>query len=163
MCVVIDSDTFSEISDNNNQDFEPLRKWISQDGHTVIHGGSQYEEELSNHNKFRRYLKGLERAGITHKVNDQEVNETQKFLKSNFVLAKYNDHHIAAILFVSGCRVVSSHDQGLHQLIKSCCSSGGKSLIIGHMRNLMVNKPKIYQNESHKSFLNDSSVSHCCI
>lgn len=163
MCVVIDADTFSEISDNNNKDFEPLRSWISQEGHTVIYGGSKYEEELSNHSKFLRYLKGLEHAGSTHKLNGQEVDNTQVFLERNFVLAKYNDHHIVAILFISGCKVASSHDQGFHKLIKSCCSSGGKSLIKGYMPHLMVNKTKIYQKESHKSFLDDRSVSRCCI
>lgn len=163
MCVVIDADTFSEISDNDNKDFEPLRKWVSQDRHTVIHGGSKYEEELSKHSKFRRYLKGLASAGSTYKLNDQEVNGTRTFLESNFVSTKYNDHHIAAIIFISGCKVVSSHDQGLHQLIKKCCSNNGKSLITRSMPNLIVNKAKIYQEESHKSFLKDNSISHCCI
>lgn len=163
MCVVIDADTFSEISDGNNEDFEPLRNWISQDGHTVIYGGSKYAEELSNHGKFRAYLRELEHAGSTRKLSDQEVDDTREFLKRNFVLAQYNDHHIAAILFVSGCRVVSSHDKGCHQLIQDCCSHSGRSVIMKQLPNLSVNRPKIYQNKSHESFLSDSSVSKCCI
>jgi len=163
MCVVIDADTFSEISDGSNEDFEPLRNWISQDGHTVIYGGSQYARELSNQGKFRTYLRELEHAGSTHKLGDQEVDDTREFLKRKFVLARYNDHHIAAILFVSGCRVVSSHDQGFHQLIQSCCSHNGRSLIMRQLPNLRVDRPKIYQDKSHKSFLNESGVSRCCI
>lgn len=163
MCVVIDADTFSEVSESNNQNFEPLRKWIERDGHTVIHGGSRYKEELSNHGKFRRYLKGLDKVGRAHKLDDKDVDDTQNFLENKFVLASYNDHHIVAILFISGCMVVSSHDQGFHKLIKNCCNSSGKRRIINDMPSLKVNKPKIYQKEKHKSFLNDSNVYHCCI
>ncbi len=163
MCVVIDADTFSEISENNNKDFEPLRNWISQEGHTVIHGGSKYKKQLSNYGKFRSYLKELEHAGLTHILPKQEVDNTQEFLERNFILTDFNDHHIVAILFVSGCRVVSSHDEGLHKLIKRCCKNSGKYIIMKSMPNLKVKKPKIYQKESHKSFLNDSSISRCCI
>jgi len=161
MCVVIDADSFSEISDGNNKDFEPLRNWISKKGHTVIHGGSEYAKQLSKHSKFRTYLRELEHAGNTYKLNDQEVDNTQVFLAQSFVSAAYNDHHIASILFVSGCRVVSSHDHGLHRLIHDCCSNSGR--IIRQLPNLMINNPRIYQDRSHKSFLNDGSVSHCCV
>lgn len=162
MCIVIDADTFSEISDGDNKDFEPLRNWIRKKGHTVIHGGSRYGEHLRNHGRFRMYLKDLERAGRTHQLDDVKVNNAQAFLKKNFISKAYNDHHIAAILFVSRCRVVSSHDQGLHRLIEDCCSNSGRR-IIGQLPTLTVSIPKIYQDKSHKSFLNDGSVSHCCV
>lgn len=163
MCVVIDADIFSEISDGDNKEFEPLRNWISRKGHKVIHGGSEYAKQLSKHGKFVRYLAGLDRAGNPpHRLDDKRVDDTQVFLEENFVLAPYNDHHIAAILFVSGCRVVSSHDEGLHRLIKECCSNSGKK-ILRNMPNLMVNDPKIYQDESHKSLLNQRSVFNCCV
>ena len=162
MCVVIDTDTFSEISDDDNKDFDPLRNWISKKGHTVIHGGSKYGEELGNHDKFRRYLRGLERAGHTHQLDNAKVDNAQVFLEQNFVSAKYNDHHIVAILFVSRCRVLSSHDQGLHKLIQDCCSNSGRK-IIRQVATLTVNIPKIYQDKSHKPFLMDNSVAHCCI
>ena len=164
MCVVIDADTFSEISDVNSKDFEPLRNWISQEGHTVIHGGSEYKKHLSKHSKFLRYLADLDRAGNPpHRLDAEEVDNTEVFLKRNFVSVAYNDHHIAAILFVSGCRVVSSHDRGFHRLIQNCCNNSGKSIIIRHLPRLMVNRPRIYQYKTHKSFLNDGSVSHCCV
>ena len=162
MCVVIDADTFSEISDESNKDFKPLRNWISQEGHTVIHGGSEYKEHLKNHGKFRGYLKDLWRAGSTQKLNDEEIDNTEVFLQTNFVKAKYNDHHIVAILLVSGCKVVSSHDQGLHELIKDCWSSGGK-MKIEDVTILLDNRPVIYQYQSHKVLLDRRSVSHCCI
>jgi hypothetical protein len=170
MCVVIDASTFGEICDDNNKEFEPLRNWISGKGHKVIHGGSKYKEELLKHGKFLGYLAGLDRAGNpSHKLDTKKVDDTQVFLEQNFTSKAYNDHHIAAILFVSGCRVVSSHDQGLHQLIEECCSSNGSKIIkngskiIESVTNLMNNKPRIYQDSSHKSFLNNRSVSHCCV
>jgi hypothetical protein len=163
MCVVIDANTFGEITDGNNRDFEPLRDWISQKGHTVIHGGSEYAKELSRHGKFLSYLSELDRAGNPpYRLDTGEVDNAEVFLKQNFVSVAYNDHHIAAILFVSGCRVVSSHDQGLHRLIQDCCSNNGKG-IIKRLPKLTVNDPKIYQDRSHKSFLNHRSVSRCCV
>lgn len=162
MCAVIDTDTFSEISDGDNKDFAPLRNWISKKEHTVIHGGSKYGEELGNHQKFRTYLRELERAGHTHQLDNAEVDNAQAFLKQNFVSAAYNDHHIVAILFVSRCRVASSHDRGLHRLIQECCSPRGRK-IIGQLPALTVNIVKIYQDKSHESFLNDGSVSRCCV
>lgn len=166
MCVVIDADTFSEICDDNNQDFEPLRNWISQEGHTVIHGGSEYKKHLSKHGKFVEYLNELARAGNPpHKLDTKKVDDTETFLKQNIVSVsrKYNDHHIAAILFVSGCRVVSSHDEGFHQLIDKCCNSRGRTIILRGMPHLMVNRPRIYQCEKHKLFLRYGNVSSCCV
>lgn len=163
MCVVIDADTFTEISDDNDEEFKPLRKWIEQKEHTVIHGGSEYAKQMGKHGKFVRYLAGLDRAGNPpHRLDTEIVDSTQEFLERSFILATYNDHHIAAILFVSGCRVVSSHDKGLHRLIKECCSNDGKN-ILKNMPNLMVNSPRIYQDKSHEAILKERSVSHCCV
>ena len=164
MCVVIDADTFSEISDDSDKDFEPLRNWISQERHTVIHGGSEYAKQLSRHSKFLNYLMELNRAGNPpHKLDTDEVNVTEALLKQKFVSVRYNDHHIAAILFVSGCRVVSSHDGGFHRLIQDCCSHKGRSAILRDKPCLMINRPRIYQYEAHKSFLGHRSVSRCCV
>jgi len=163
MCVVIDADIFSEISDGDNKEFEPLRNWISRKGHKVIHGGSEYAKQLSKHSKFLGYLAELDRAGNPSYVLDsKKVDSTQVFLEQNFKSKEYNDHHIAAILFLSGCRVVSSHDQGLHELIEKCCSNNGRR-IIKNVPNLMINKIRIYQESNHRSFLEHKSVNHCCV
>lgn len=162
MCVVIDADVFSEISDEKNGDFEPLRKWIEEDGHRIVHGGSEYAKQLARHGKFVAYLAELGRAGNPAlKLNGNEVDKTEALLKQNFVSVRYNDHHVAAILFVSGCRVVASHDRGLHRLIRSC-SNNGKRRILGAMPHLMVNRPRIYQCEGHGAFLKNRSLCSCC-
>lgn len=164
MCVVIDTDVFGKISNGSNKDFEPLRNWIRKQGHAVIHGGSEYARQLSKHSNFRRYLRGLERAGNRpHRLDNRKVDDTQVFLEEHFVSRKYNDHHIAAIMFVSGCRLISSNDSGLHELIKACCRSSGKKRILRGMSGLMVNEARIYQDRSHKSLLKQKSVYTCCV
>lgn len=162
MCVVFDTDTFGEVSDNSNEDFEPLRNWISRERHTVIYGGSEYLRQLRKSGPFRRYLRGLEKTGQIHTLNGQVIDRTAVFLANRFISKNYNDHHIVAILLISGCKVVSSHDQGLHELIKDCWSSGGK-MKIEDATILLDNRPVIYQDQSHKVNLNRRSVSHCCI
>lgn len=163
MCVVFDADTFSEISDSNNDDFEPIRRWIRQDNHKVLYGGTKYKKELEKHSKFRRYLKGLSAIGNAHKLEAIDIDNVEGFLQSRFTSGKYNDHHIVAILLVSGCRVVSSHDNGLHRLIQDCYGTTEISKIRISIYKLRVCKPSIYQNKSHQSLLRQRSVAHCCV
>jgi len=162
MCVVIDADVFSEVTDDENTDFEPLRKWIQEERHRVVHGGSEYARHLAKHGKFAAYLAELGRGGNPPlRLDGNEVDETEAFLKQEFASARYDDHHIAALLFVSGCRVVASHDRGFHRLIQQC-SVKGRRTILRHMPHLMVTRSKVYQYARHGAILKSRSVRRCC-
>lgn len=161
MCIVIDADTFSEVAKDDNEDFQPVRDWIRHK-HKVIYGGSEYENHLKNHYQFRRYLRGLASISRTLKVNDNVVDDAEVFLKKIFKLKGYNDHHIVALLFLKGCRIVASHDKGFHRLIKDCCSSSSRMKIAAYVPKLRVIRPKIYQDKSHRVHLNQRDIERCC-
>ena len=162
MCIVIDANTFHKMVDTNNEDFTPLNNWIQNTDHKIIHGGSTYSKELLLHNDFRRYLKGLERVGKTKEIETKQVDELEEKLKLYFINTAYDDHHLVAILFISGCKLVCSHDKGFHKLIKDCCSDTGKRKIIRKTSVKQISKVKIYQNKNHSDMLT-TELDPCCV
>ena len=108
-------------------------------------------------------LQGMEKSGKIKEIEANDVDKLEEKLKLNFINNAYNDHHIAAILFISGCKLVCSHDKGFHKLIKNCCSNAGKQKIIQNTSITQVNRIRIYQYKEHRDILNDADLEHCCV
>jgi len=166
MCIVIDADVFSSIVNREasaHSEFEPLIKWISFGKGKVVYGGSEYKKQIKKHSGFRDWLDQLEKLGKTVRINEKDVDSTEEYLKDNFVRSEYDDHHIVAIVIVSGCKLICSSDAGCHSLIDTCYKQEMRKLI---KRNCLCGEnpspPKIYKNKEHKTLLRDSNIAKCC-
>ena len=166
MCIVIDADVFSSIANeeaSTHSEFRPLFEWISFGKGKVVYGGSKYGEEIACNSKFREWLFQLEKKNKTVCIDKGSVDITRGYLQGNVSGSNYNDHHIVAIIIVSGCKLVCSLDKGLHDLIDICYQQRLRKLV---KRNCPcggnLNTPKIYQNNSHRTLLCDRNIANCC-
>ena len=166
MCIVIDANIFSSIAYEGasaHSELKPLLKWISFGRGKVVYGGTKYGEEIAKHSKFGQWLKELEKKRKVVHIDDTRIDSTMDYLMNNVSGPDYDDHHILAIVFVSGCKLVCSSDKGLHSLVHVCYEPRLKTLI---KRDCPCagnpSRPKIYQNSDHKDLLCDENVASCC-
>ena len=165
MCIVIDADVFSSLANaraSMHSEFRPLFEWVSFGKGKVVYGGTKYAEELAKNGKFRGWLFELEKKKKTVFIEKERIDYTSAYLTKN-ASGPYNDYHIAAIVIVSGCKLVCSLDKGLHNLINVCYQQRLRKLIKRDcpcMGNL--SHPKIYQNKGHRILLCDKNIAKCC-
>lgn len=167
MCIVIDSDVFSSIAGENTKnhlEFKPLVEWISLGKGKVVYGGTKYGEEIGKNTKFRLWLYELEKKHKTVPVSKELIDLTWLYLTKNIRGHAYNDHHIVAIVIVSGCKLVCSLDKGLHSLLDVCYQQKFKSTIKKNCTCAAnFSRPKIYKNKNHaKNLLCDRYIANCC-
>lgn len=166
MCIVIDAELFSSItgkSDKKYKDYKPVVDWVVYGKGKVVYGGSKYAREVMRHGRFSTFIAELRRMSKTVVIDKKDVDFSHKFLERSFRGKKYNDHHILAIVVVSGCKLICSVDKGLHSLVKECYSTESRKTIINGCPNPgTLRKPSIYQNGEHKKLLCDSNIAQCC-
>ncbi len=153
MCIVIDSNTFSPIFNNDDSDhsnFEPVRKWIEEGGGQIVYGGSKYKGELSKSHQIAQHFKQLNDLNKDKvvKICDNLVDAKETELKK-ITPNGCGDQHIIAIVIVSGCRLICTNDKRSHEHIKN-----------PSLYPLKKNKclPKIYSSLEHKKFLNKKYI-----
>lgn len=121
MCLVIDMNTvpcvFNRESDHH-QDYAPVLDWIINGKGKMVCGGSKYWEEFKKISKYLRFLNQLNKAGKVVKVDDQLVDAKMNELKSLCSHRDFDDPHIAALLIISGCKVLCSEDERSYPFIK---------------------------------------------
>lgn len=168
MCIVIDSNVIpcvfnSQASDH--QEFRPVFAWIRQGRGKIVYGGTRYKKELSELRNYLGILAELKRKSkvvIIDEVNNISVDSVEDYLSQRIVRSDFNDHHIVAILIISGCKLVCSNDTGAHALIGVCFGRAralikGISPCPGH-----VQTPKIYSNRTCAGLLCDRNIAKCC-
>jgi hypothetical protein len=166
MCIVIDSDVFSPLVNpqaSNHQEFQPVLKWIVSGKGKVVYGGTTYGNEVSRHQNFRGFLVQMERKGKTVNVNCAQVDSVEEALSQAIQGPEFNDHHIVAIVVVSGCKLVCSNDTGLYALISKCYSRGVRGLLkrlSPHSGRIWC--PKIYKGCGQRALLCDRNIAKCC-
>lgn len=107
MCVIIDTNRFHELFHTDLYKYT-LSTLYLKNGPMVCYGGSDYIKEIGEIK-----LKIIEQFSIinkTKKLNDNEVNQIQKKLESNFSHKDFDDPHIMAMCKASGCRLIISND-----------------------------------------------------
>lgn len=163
MCIVIDSDTFSAISNEGHaqhSEFKPLLEWIQHGNGKVVYGGTEYSDKLKRHQKFMFWLGQMEKIHKTVVISRGLVDKTSEYLSETVHGSNYNDHYIVAILIVSGCRLVSSFDSRLSKLIKVCYSQPTVRSIRKYCPcSRKLYRPRIYRNkQSGSDLLSDRYV-----
>jgi hypothetical protein len=163
MCIVLDASVFTSIINSKstkNIEFKPVFDWIAYGRGKAVYGGSKYSNELKNNHRFRSFLQELERRGKTVLIDCDAVDGACDSLVRTVYGKNFNDHHIMAIILVSGCRLICSEDKGLHALVAALYSRKYRGMVkaIGGR----VSRPRIYQNRKHISLLCDGNIANCC-
>ncbi len=169
MCTVIDANTFSYFCNPGSSmysDFQPVRDWIENSNRKIVYGGTDYQNHLDSDRKFLGYLMEQWRKGKIERLNKNEVDRVRDVLKGNYTRADFDDHHIVAIVLISGCKLVCSRDSGLRKLIDACYSNSGRSTIKRQLRIRNFRKPRIYSGRGSASTLrrrtSSSNCGPCC-
>ena len=108
MCVILDTNTFGKFKNLNDEDMEPVWKWLdNRNGKIVYANTKKFEDEW-------------ERGGMSH-LRDQMMRAGQLKLVSEGVEEKAdelrgeitsNDEHIIALALIARVKVLVSYREG---------------------------------------------------
>lgn len=157
MCVIIDTNTLSPVFDKENKEhkqFKPVFDWIYNRKVKIVYGGTDYKRELQKATKFLKLFIEFDKTRkMIVKLSDKKVDEEQKKVQDKIKklpdnTQDFNDSHLIAIVIVSGCRIICSHNKRHFKLIKN------KKLYPSHIKI-----PKIYSgHNTHKKLLCDKNI-----
>lgn len=152
MCIVVDicalSGVFSEKSERYDV-YEPIRTWIFKRDGKLVFGGSKYKKELNKASSYLNLFAELSRNNKIVRVDDHEVDKQEELIKLMNKVG-FDDHHIAAIVCVSKCRIVCTEDKRSLKFLKERDIYSGCKI------------PKIYQCIEHKNLLCKKNIAPCC-
>ena len=141
MCLILDTNKFSDFLKCDNNDMRPVHDWLStKNGKLVYTNYETFAIELNNAPKMKEWFTKRRRSNKIKLINAQEVMQQEKLLKN--VHVKSNDQHIIALARASGAKVLISDDQSL------CDDFTNRKLIAGG---------KIYKNQTHKHLLKNDT------
>lgn len=158
MCIVIDMNTIPAVFNSQSEHhdkYKPVLNWLIHGKGKMVCGGTKYWDEFRNIGKYISFFNQLNKAGRVVKVDDSEVD-----LKMNELMAlcsdpDFDDPHIAALLIVSGCKIICTEDERSFPYIKNKkWYPKGKSV------------PKIYRKTSLKistKLLCDENIAEVCL
>ena len=108
MCVILDTNTFGKFKNPDDEDMEPVWRWLdNRNGKIVYANTKKFEDEW-------------ERGGMSH-LRDQMMRAGQLKLVSEGVQEKSdelrgeitsNDEHIIALALIAGVKVLISYREG---------------------------------------------------
>ena len=78
MCVIVDTNRFSDFLSNPKGDFEPVMRWIEKNGKLAYSSTPKIEGELSRYHKMLRWYKTLQQTGKLKVCPKQRVIETAR-------------------------------------------------------------------------------------
>ena len=130
MCLILDTNKYSDFLDPDNADMQPVRKWIDKYGKIAYSPTLKFEDELSK--RMRAQFTQYREVGKMKFVKREKVANRQRNLPS----IKSNDSHILALAIEAKARVLVSSDRALHKDFRKIIKGGS-----------------IYQNRSHEKLL----------
>lgn len=166
MCIIIDTNVLSSVlnlQSSDHEEFQPVFAWIAYGKGKMVFGGTTYIAELTRVKTFNKLLTEWQRNRKLVRIDDANVDNMEHLLSQNITGPQFNDHHIVAIVLVSGCKLICSNDTGLHALISTCYSTGARTLIkrlSPHSGSIRC--PKIYKGRRHRALLSDRNIAKCC-
>jgi hypothetical protein len=146
MCIVVDANVFSEVLNKDpKSSFKSVSDWIYSGLGKFVIGGTKYKEEIgfNEHESKINQLLQLKKASKLVLIADDKVDKEENDLKAK-LHKNCNDHHIIALLQVSGCKLLASKDQDSFSYIKK------------------NTKAKIYSSEKNSDLLIPSNIAKCC-
>lgn len=154
MCIVIDTNALSSVFSSGATDhaeFKPVRDWIIEDRGKVVYGGKKYRKELKAARKYYSLLLEFDKARKEVCVCDARVDEEQHRMEQLVGDDKFDDAHLAAIVSVSGCKLVCTKDKSSHHFL------GDASLY--PRRGL---RPRLYSGLRNERLLCNKNIAQCC-
>lgn len=158
MCVVIDMNIIPVIfnpQSEHHDKYKPVLDWLIHGKGKMVCGGTKYWDEFKNIGKYIRFFNQLNKAGKVVKVDDGDVDIKMNELKGLCNDADFDDPHIAALLIVSGCKIICTEDERSYPYIRN------KSW---YPKGRCI--PKIYKRTSLKRasrLLCDSNIAEVCL
>lgn len=158
MCLVIDMNVIPSVFNQESEhhtDYKPVFDWIIGGKGKMVCGGTKYWDEFKTMGKYLRFFNQLKKAGKVVKVNDGEVDIKMKELMQQCSDPDFDDPHIAALLIVSGCKVLCSEDERSYPYIKDKSWYPKGSTV-----------PKIYKRTALKNaetILSDDNMADICL
>ncbi len=146
MCIVVDANVFSEVLKNDpKSSFKSVSDWIYHGTGKFVIGGTKYQNEIgfNEHESKINQLLQLKKASKLVLIADDKVDKEENGLKAKLD-KNCDDHHIIALLQVSGCKLLASKDQRSFSYIQK------------------NTKAKIYSSEKNSDLLIPSNIAKCC-
>jgi predicted nucleic acid-binding protein len=123
MCIILDTNILGEFKDPDNEDMEPVWKWLeNRDGKIVYSNAKEFENEWWTGGGRDSLVEELNRAGKL-KLELQSVKEKGDELKGKI---ESDDEYIIALAIIAGVKVLVSKDKELIRDFKNRDLVGGK-------------------------------------
>lgn len=154
MCIIIDTNAFAAVFDastSSHDEFAPVLRWIKDGKGKIVYGGTTYKNELRRATKYLRLMVQLKTAGKIIEICDEMVDRHEEDLAKQVPDPDFDDRHIAAIIKVSGCKLVCTQDARSHRFLK-------RSELYRPHRS----RPKFYSGKANASLLSDRYITECC-
>ena len=115
MCLILDANKFSDYLNPEDENMEPVRRWIKTSGKIIYSPTVKLKQELDRHEKMRLQIDEYRNNGSLRQYPAQEVEKT----KTKLPPLKSDDPDIIALASVSGVKLLVSGDTNLHTDFKN--------------------------------------------
>lgn len=154
MCVIIDTNALNCVfrkSSREHRDFAPVLNWIVYGSGIIVFGGTKYINELKNTRRYLRLILELNKCDKAFRADDASVDCEETKIKKNYTEKGFNDHHLAALVIVTKCKIICTKDKAAIPYLKN---------IKLYPRGIC--KPIFYTSIKNRSILNDQNIAVCC-
>lgn len=139
MCIIVDANAANSLHADHDAGAIILTWLLRGKGKLVV---SQDNLRELFKTRIRETILALDRASRLCKADDAACNELRDKLVADGRL-KSNDPHVVALVAVSGCDLVYTHDQPLHQDLKN--------------KELISKGCSVFQTADHRHLLGECS------
>ena len=136
MCLILDTNKYSNFLNSDDEDMQPIRKWIKKGGKLAYAATEKFEFELNKTEKMKSQFAVYRERGKVKLFDKKDVEDVQSSLSD----LTSDDSHILALALVANVKLLVSSDTKLHADFKN-----------------IIEKGKIYQNKKHRSLLSATS------
>ncbi len=133
MCIILDINCLGKLTNPNNEDMAPVRKWLDKkNSKIVIANTDKFKQEWGRINT-KQQLEWSRAGKLKIEKNSNKVQDKTDRLRETI---KSNDEHIIALAQVTGVNILVSDDKALHQDFTKLVKGG-----------------RVYQKATHKHLL----------
>jgi len=158
MCLVLDINAFHLFFSKDNQEFNPLKKWIINGSGKLVFGGTKYWNEFKKTNKYNRIIKELRSKNKVVYLDTNAIDNIQKRIDKENKDNAFNDTHILAIFIYSRSRIFCSNDKKSFKFLTDMTwYPNGHSIPKMYSGNLKIVK-KLLHNHKVCKYHNASSA-----
>lgn len=136
MCVILDADNYSNFKNKDNEDLEPIRKWLDNRNGKIVYSNEGRNIKEWKKAKMDKWFLERNRAAQL-KLAPPGVKEKESKLEGKI---RSNDAHIIALALVAKVKILVSKDSKLIADFKQHISQG-----------------KVYKTKAHRRLLKNDT------